>query len=362
MQLAHTTKPTGETEVPAHVKRAYDIEQAILERMETRDLNDADSGAGDNSGGDDDDDDEGVEVDAEGAGEGAEVEIVDGPSVKIGGLKKTKGTSKASPTPVLKMSTQPAGSSVAPRNGSRRNQAVDFMSSVTASLDPAARDVRDETRFARRLAQDELNRLMVENRDLRARNDALLDRLQQQSLELQQRINDITRLQGRVEMYEMMQNVFGASSRGRLPFHDIHHTPTRYRSYSRSYYRDWSPPPSSPSYHTPSRNRFRREDDFARRVSRSPTRDMRGTADNFFGASHVTSPPSHRSPSDADPHRSYRSQDPSTRRAPILSAQVVPGPSTATAIPSLDILAQTASSSHTQHVHEHGHGSLRLDD
>lgn len=83
------------------------------------------------------------------------------------------------------------------------------MSAVSVSLNPVLREACDDTRFARRLAQDDLHHLTQENRDLRTRNESLSDHLHQQLLQLQQQLREASRLQSHLDMVEMMQSFMG---------------------------------------------------------------------------------------------------------------------------------------------------------
>lgn len=117
-----------------------------------------------------------------------DVEIIEAPPSSS--RKKTQPVVKAFQTPASSASTSHSAAST-PRPGA---QAQVFMTAVTASLDPSYRESCDEARFACRLAQDELQRLTQENRDLRTRND-----LHTQSLQVQQQLTEMTRLQARLD-------------------------------------------------------------------------------------------------------------------------------------------------------------------
>ncbi|CDO74522.1 hypothetical protein BN946_scf184846.g3 [Trametes cinnabarina] len=194
--LARTPKPTGSADVPANVERAWEIEERIHEKMHVETLDDSEIADGDGDGGG-----HFVEVNEADQSDN-DIEIVEPPSRKASRPPVRTDSSKTHT--VVKgfhdQSGPPARSSAA----SRRAQANDFMTSVTRLLDPAARDARDESRFARQLVTDEISRLTAENRDYRTRNEQLMDRAQQQSAEL-------ARLQARVDMLEML----GAHSRRR---------------------------------------------------------------------------------------------------------------------------------------------------
>ncbi len=186
-----TPKPTGSATVPSAVQRAFEIEDLINEKVHLRTLDDGDIADGE---------------EVPGAGD-SDVEVLDGPPMK-------KKAPPASGGPVLQGIREQVPSTGAPnaaaRGATRRAQASDFMSAVSASLNPALREARDDTRFARRLAQDDLHRLTQENRDLRTRNESLSDRLHQQSLQLQQQLTEASRLQSRLDMVEMMQSFMGS--------------------------------------------------------------------------------------------------------------------------------------------------------
>ncbi|KAI0708973.1 hypothetical protein C8Q76DRAFT_799015 [Earliella scabrosa] len=349
--LARTPKPTGTAEVPPHVERAYEIEQLINERIHTRELNDEDIADGD-------------DVMEEGAAEGedSDVEVLDGPPPS---KSKKAATSKG---PILKAFTQqptPGPSTTRTPASMRRGQAAhEFMSAVTTSLDPVARDARDESRFARRLAQDDLNRLTQENRDLRSRNDALLDRLHQQTVQLQQQLTETSRLQTRLEMLELMQSVRGGGgmARGRSrqrdwEYDDTRVTPTRFRSYSRAYRRHRSPV-HSPVYGRSSRplDPLGHDDPFASNYM--PGGSGSGRIDPYEHEDAVIH--RDRSPSYPIPRYQPRSLSPS-------SSVPLPGPTSLeprTATTGLDTLASVASAggSHTaEHRSDEGMDARHLE-
>lgn len=180
-------------------------------------------------------------------GDDSDVEIVEQRTTakskarKAGTSSVTQSTRQASTSaPVMKAYRDQAGSSSArAASSNRRAQAQDFMTAVTTSLDPAAREARDEARFARKFTQDELLRLSNDNRELRARNDTLSDRLQQQ-------MSEVTRLQSRLEMLEMMQTV-RRQSRPHADDWDDEDSPRPRRH--RSYVSRLSPRLPSPSPH-----------------------------------------------------------------------------------------------------------------
>lgn len=292
-----------------------------------------------------------------------EVEVLDGPLTSQAGAapkaKATGGSASAS-GPVLKMFTMPSTASSAPaasgaRTGSprapstsHRVQTTEFMGAVTSSLDPVARKARDESRFARNLARDELHHLTQDNRDLRARNDTLQDRLHQQSLALQQSVNETTRLQARIEMLEMVSSLTGMPARGRpqdchRDYDDIHGTPSHYRSYSRSYYREHSPS-YSPEWRRPAR---------CGRSTRPSPPSRYNDVDLFSapGPSSRSTLPSSASGLERSPARQRRSTRPSLP-SPFDEENVfsVPGPSSSSTMlsdtaPGLDVLAAVSSSS-----------------
>ncbi|OJT13130.1 hypothetical protein TRAPUB_10324 [Trametes pubescens] len=190
LQLVRTTKPTGNATLPPHVARAWQIEDLINEKVHLRTLDDSEIA-----------DNIEPEVDAD-----SDVEIIEAPSSS---RKKTQPVMKAFQTPAgaAGSATPRTMSTPAPRRGA---QAQEFMSAVTASLDPAYRESRDDARFARKFAQDELQRMTQENRDLRARNDTLTDRLHTQSLQVQQQLTEVTRLQARLDTIELMHSIVPA--------------------------------------------------------------------------------------------------------------------------------------------------------
>lgn len=102
--------------------------------------------------------------------------------------------------PASSSSTQP------PATTSRRAQAENFMSKISASLDPSLRDAREDARFTRRALQDESARLVQENRDLQARVQALNDRVTQL-------LTENIRFQSRIELLETLGAMRGPAER-----------------------------------------------------------------------------------------------------------------------------------------------------
>lgn len=134
----------------------------------------------------------------------------------------TKASSKASG---VTKTSQGAATATRSTAASRRTQTANFMGAIATSLDPALRDARDETRYARKFAQAEIEALRQDNRDLRARNDALQDRILQLTMQLQQQSAELAHLRTRLEMHELLRS---SGSRGR---HDKYspRTPRRRR-------------------------------------------------------------------------------------------------------------------------------------
>ncbi|OJT05798.1 hypothetical protein TRAPUB_3352, partial [Trametes pubescens] len=152
--LMRTPKPTGSATVPSAVQRAFEIEDLINEKVHLRTLDDGNIADGE---------------EVPGAGD-SDVEVLDGPPTK----KKAPPASGGSVLRGIREQVPSTGApNAAARGATRRAQASDFMSAVSASLNPALREARDDTRFARRLAQDDLHHLTQENRDLRTRNESL---------------------------------------------------------------------------------------------------------------------------------------------------------------------------------------------
>ena len=225
--------------MPHHVFEALEIDDLINADVHLRNLDDSelvDEG--------DDEPDEVIEV------EDSDTEVVDNKSKKKSG-------------PVLKAFRSDALSSTSSRPSitSRRAQAEQFMTAVSASLDPAAREARDEARFMRRAMQEEAARLHQENRDLRARIEALTDRVTQHA-------SENVRLQSRLETMELMraEHMHRPSYPLSTPpshFYPSHFSPAQrfgMSPYSYTHSHSYSPPrsPSQPyshSYptHSPSR-------------------------------------------------------------------------------------------------------------
>lgn len=145
-----------------------------------------------------DDEDEG----AGGDGSDSEVVEIDSPASKA---RTAKGMKSGRGQPTLKAVHGQIG--VSASRPARRGQARELLSAISASLDPAAREAREEKRFALRLLQEEVNRLTQENRDLRHRNEVLTDRTHELSLQLQEEKAEAKRLQSRIDTFEMMQSL-----------------------------------------------------------------------------------------------------------------------------------------------------------
>lgn len=92
---------------------------------------------------------------------------------------------------------------------SRRSQAHEILNLLSATLNPAAREEREQTKFAHHLVREEISRLAQENRDLRNRNDVLNDRVLDLTMQLEDQKAEVKRLQTRLETYELMQAFFG---------------------------------------------------------------------------------------------------------------------------------------------------------
>ncbi|EIW51376.1 uncharacterized protein TRAVEDRAFT_41095 [Trametes versicolor FP-101664 SS1] len=315
--LVRTPKPTGSASVPANVERAWEIEEHINEKIHLGVLDDGD--IADNN---EEVNESIIEVDDEASN--SEVEIVDPPvraSAKERGLLAASAR-KPFAQPVMKgFRDQATASTARAAASSRRAQAQDFMSAVTTSLDPAARNARDDARYARRFAQDELQRLSSDNRDLRTRNDTLTDRLHQQSTE-------VARLQSRLDMMEMMQAAHGNGRRR----HDDWDTdgsprPRRPRSYARRYSSP-PPPPMSPPRIIPSACNVSMH-------SPSPSRSY----------------PARERQLDASPIRHFAGSTPRSGIPPPPSLSAFTFTPTASGS-SLDTLAAAASTSTAHHMHE----------
>lgn len=158
-----TPKPTGSASVPANVKRAWEIEEHINEKIHLGVLDDGDIA----------DNNEEVNksvIKVKDDVSNSEVKIINLPicaSVKERGLLAAS-TRKPFTQPVMKgFQNQATASTTRAAASSRCAQAQDFMSAVTTSLDPAAHNARDDARYARRFTQDELQRLSSDNHDLR---------------------------------------------------------------------------------------------------------------------------------------------------------------------------------------------------
>lgn len=156
----------------------------------------------------------------------SDIELVDPdpPSKTSTSSKSSSKASKSAPT-----TSQGTKSTTA----SRRTQAVNFMSAIASSLDPAVREARDEARYARKLAAAEIETLRQDNRDLRLRNDALNDKIHYLTMQLQQQQLECAQLRARLEMYDMFRSLRGQHSHHeeylfRSPLSP--HTPRRYHS------------------------------------------------------------------------------------------------------------------------------------
>ncbi|CDO71082.1 hypothetical protein BN946_scf184844.g86 [Trametes cinnabarina] len=188
-------KPTGATEIPWYMEEALKIEASISEKSHTQEFRDSDSG------------DEEAEPNAEGVSLADEVDSheshlhveSDGSSPEP--MNNTHMTGARSPM-LRGVRDQPA--SLAPTRGTRRDQTNHLLSAISASLDPSAREARDEARFVRRFAQDEIHRLTEDNRLLRERCNILQDRNQELMQQLQEQKMEVTRLQTRIETFQTL--------------------------------------------------------------------------------------------------------------------------------------------------------------
>ncbi|KAM5540745.1 hypothetical protein V8D89_005578 [Ganoderma adspersum] len=191
-QMARTPKPTGCAEIPPLIARAQEIDHLISGEVHMRELNDS-------------------QVDIEEEEEEAELKEIEEEEEEfeiVEALAPSKKKKAATGGPVLKTFREQgsSGSSSTTRQSlaSRRTQVNDFMSAVTSSLDPTHREARDKARFACRASQDEISHLTQDNRDLWNHYNSLNERFQQQAFAHQQAMGEVTRLQGRLDMLEMV--------------------------------------------------------------------------------------------------------------------------------------------------------------
>ncbi|CDO77375.1 hypothetical protein BN946_scf184787.g24 [Trametes cinnabarina] len=182
-------KPTGKTRMPRHLRRVLRIERKINTKSHVGELDDDEPPTGTESSVDEDTGGSGVDdLSAQEDGDiQPDVEIVE--------------PSRASPSqPAPKAARNPAAMST---QCPRRAVAHDFLNILAASLDPAARETREQMCFVLKMAQEQIHGLTQENRELRNRNDTLTDRIQQLSNELQEQKAEVKALCTRLEMYEM---------------------------------------------------------------------------------------------------------------------------------------------------------------
>ncbi|KAI0326114.1 hypothetical protein GY45DRAFT_1339676 [Cubamyces sp. BRFM 1775] len=233
-------KPTGSAEVPWYIEEVLDIERSIEERSYIQELDDgnkADLGQEDGVDGSDDV----IEVDGSSS---SDVELV---SQENG--KKSKGGRKSSQPVLRAVRNQAPAAASSSRSSSRRSQVSDLLTTISASLDPATREAREEARFAQKLVHEEIKRLRQENRDLSNRNNALNDRNQQLLSELHDQKTEVMRLQARLETYEMMHMFMGRGpTSGNFSQHSGRHTSSTPQhvqaSNSRSHHSDVSDAPA----------------------------------------------------------------------------------------------------------------------
>ncbi|KAI0367322.1 hypothetical protein BV20DRAFT_1054952 [Pilatotrama ljubarskyi] len=205
-------KPTGKATVPWYLEKAGKIERRIQERSNTGELDDDEGNAVVEDGGqadaDSDDEDAQAADDAGTATSDSGEELLGGAAAKARGGASLAGARRngEQPGPILQ-GVRASNLSNATLPATRRAQTQELFGAISAALDPSARDAREDARFARRLAQDEIARLTQENRDLRLRNDTLTDRVQELSAGLQDQRAEVTRLRGRIEAYELMQSL-----------------------------------------------------------------------------------------------------------------------------------------------------------
>ncbi|KAI0350176.1 hypothetical protein OH77DRAFT_1593754, partial [Trametes cingulata] len=189
-------KPTGTAEIAWYFEEAVEIEQELRAKQEfgedtLEDGNEADGAT------------------QPGESEAQDDRVPD-PSSRASSSQRSRSTPSTS-------TDNPTRDQIPFSSRRRQAQTQQFLNTISACLDPSAREARDEARYARRLAQDEINRLAQENRDLRTRNETLMDRIQALTLQLQQQTTEVARLQSRLDMYEMMTSMFGRPQAGFAP-------------------------------------------------------------------------------------------------------------------------------------------------
>lgn len=220
LQLARA-KPTGSADVPENVTRAWEIEERINGKIHLRVLNDEDI-----ADAEEEMEERVIEVEDD---SDPEIQVIQPPpkwSKTPGGHVVAKGVRLDAPAP--RRSAGPT----------RGGQAKEFLATMSAALDPATREARDDARFARSLMQDEMARLTQENRDLRARVDVLQDRLHSESQRAQQQALQVSTLQSRLELTTMMHSLMGSHTASPAPptaFPRDFSTPTQPLSRFRDY-------------------------------------------------------------------------------------------------------------------------------
>ncbi|KAI0364882.1 hypothetical protein BV20DRAFT_982924 [Pilatotrama ljubarskyi] len=193
-------------EVPWYIEEAMEIQFCIDGKVGVQELDDSQTRWNLARKIQDNSEEEARDVEAGPVSSSDEVEIVEQPTKSSTHSKSTTLSSSVGPA---------SDRSSGPHR--RHTQTQQFLSMISACLDPSARKARDEARYSRRLAQDEINRLAQENRDLRTWIEALMDRNQSLTLQLQQQTAERTRLQSRLDMYDMMTAMMGHHSMPRPP-------------------------------------------------------------------------------------------------------------------------------------------------
>lgn len=213
-QLVRTKKPTGNATMPWYVKEAKLLDRKINGKVHLKELDDDDNLDGSNKL---QDTMEGVEdaMAAEGDGlvEGSEDEV-DTASQESSVPKGSAGAHACDSVSGSQLGARgiqsPVAASTQSRpSTSRRSQAHEILNLLSATLNPTAREEREQTKFAHQFVREEVSRLAQENRDLRIRNDVLNDRVLDLTMQLEEQKAEVKRLQTRLEMYELMQTFLG---------------------------------------------------------------------------------------------------------------------------------------------------------
>ncbi|KDR69193.1 hypothetical protein GALMADRAFT_215218 [Galerina marginata CBS 339.88] len=158
-QLVKTTKPTGDAEMPDYVQQAHEIEDAINEKAGTRDL---------------DDDDIADDV-IEPSSDEEDAPAIAPPPKKLFLKKPVDGSDKG---PVVRRATSDRiTQSASHLSRPSRNSGTDFLTNISAALDPSMQTARQEERTARTFQASQMFSMSAQLRESQSLVESLRTRL-----------------------------------------------------------------------------------------------------------------------------------------------------------------------------------------